>query len=68
MNPDLIVLDDEVMEVLADLQIQAMMFDMDIDLETASLVEKRKDNQPMWLKAWKDKENGGDRQPEDYEG
>lgn len=54
--------------VLADLTVQAMMFDMDVDIETVSLVPKRKDNVPMWTKRWREKEHGADRKPEDYEG
>jgi len=39
-----------------DLKIQAMLFDMDIDWETASLVPKRK-VEKTWLDKWKDKLN-----------
>lgn len=43
-----------------DLQVQAMMFDMDIDIETWSLVPKRKDETPQWLKNWKEKMSNAD--------
>ena len=68
MPEDLIVLDDELLEAIADLQIQSMMFDMSIDWETATLTEKIINNTPAWLAKWKEKEHGGDRTPEDYEG
>lgn len=54
--------------VLDDLKIQAMLFNMDIDIETLSLEPKLKDETPVWLKRWKEKESGGDRQPNDYQG
>lgn len=43
-----------------DLMIQAMMFDMDIDWETLSLVEKAKDETQSWIKNWKEKQNASD--------
>lgn len=47
-------------EIYNDLLIQAMMFDMDIDFETVSIVPKIKDTTPVWVKKWKEKENGKD--------
>lgn len=44
----------------ADLQIQAMLFNMDIDIETWSLVPKVKHQEPKWLANWKDKVSEGD--------
>lgn len=61
-------LDTQQQKTLADLTIQAMLFDMGIDLETASLTPKVKDPTPIWIRKWRDKEAGGDRQPNDYEG
>lgn len=58
----------EVATKIADLTIQAMMFDMDVDIETASLVPKRTENLPIWIKRWRAKEEGSDRSPQDYEG
>lgn len=46
---------DELLSKVADLQIQAMMFDMDIDYETLSLTERIKYNQPIWLQRYKTK-------------
>jgi hypothetical protein len=43
-----------------DLKIQAMLFDMDIDIETWSLVEKRKDTTPIWVKRWREKQAESD--------
>lgn len=43
-----------------DLLVQAMLFDMDIDIETWSLVQKDNYQEPFWLTRWKDKENGKD--------
>ena len=56
-------------EVVDDLRVQAMMFDMEVDWETLTLVPKsEEEDQPIWLKKWKEKEHNGDRQPEDYQG
>lgn len=52
----------------ADLLIQAMLFDMDVDWETWTLVPKKKDTVPFWQKKWRANEQSADRQPEDYEG
>ena len=52
------------LHVYDDLKIQAMMFDMDIDIETWSLVPKRKDTMPTWLRRWKEKVSEGDDGPE----
>lgn len=43
-----------------DLKIQAMMFDMDIDVETLTLMPKAVDTTPIWLKKWREKRNGQD--------
>lgn len=45
---------------LADLKVQAMMFDMDIDIETWSLVPKVKSEQPFWITRWREKEANSD--------
>lgn len=56
-------------DALNDLRLKAMLFDMDIDIETWSLMPKsEEEQQPVWLKKWKEKEHNGDRQPEDYQG
>lgn len=51
---------DELLEKVADLQIQAMMFDMDIDYETLSLTERIKYDQPIWLQRYKTKLDNSD--------
>lgn len=48
----------------ADLKIQAMMFDMDIDIETWSLVPKTNFKHPIWIENWREKSDNGDNQPE----
>lgn len=59
----------EIVKAVADLTIQSMMFDMDIDWETLSLIQKKpKIEEPFWLRKWKEKMHGADRQPRDYEG
>lgn len=47
-------LTDDELEVINDLKIQAMLFDMNIDWETLELEPKRKDKQPFWVKRWQD--------------
>lgn len=42
-------------EVISELKIQAMIFDMDIDYEALALIPKRKDNTPVWIKRWNEK-------------
>lgn len=51
---------DALIEKVADLKIQAMMFDMAIDIETWSLVPKRKDTTPAWVKRWEEKRSEAD--------
>lgn len=46
-----------------DLQVQAMLFDMDIDIETWSLTPKKK-IEYTWLDRWLDKLNNSDRKHE----
>lgn len=48
-------------KALAELKIQAMMFDMDIDIETWSLVPKSTYIKQKWLEDWKDKVANSDR-------
>lgn len=56
-------------KAIADLTIQAMMFDMDIDWEAGKLIHKTKPVvEAFWLTKWKEKEQNSDRKPEDYEG
>lgn len=58
----------EVIDKLADLTVQAAMFEMDIDIETMSLTPKKSYSLPIWIKRWRNKEQGSDRTPQDYEG
>lgn len=46
-----------------DLKIQSIMFDMDIDYEALSLVEKRRDTTPIWIKRWNEKRRESDNDP-----
>ena len=46
---------------MADLKVQAMMFDMDIDWETLEVVPKSKAKlEAVWLTRWKDKVDQSD--------
>lgn len=54
---------DKIIAIRDDLKIQAMIFDMDIDWETLTLVEKRKDDTPQWLKNWQAKRLLSDNDP-----
>lgn len=53
----------ELEKKIADLIIQAMIFDMDIDYETLTLTEKQKDDTPIWLKQWNEKRSQADNDP-----
>ena len=48
----------------ADLKIQAMMFGMDIDIETWSLVPKSNYKHPLWIEKWREQSDNGDNQAE----
>lgn len=48
-------------KTLADLHIQAMLFDMDVDWETLQLAPKSDYTAPMWLTRWKEKVAESDR-------
>lgn len=45
---------------LADLQIQAMMFSMDVDFESLTLVPKSTYKEKPWIKRWREKLNNSD--------
>lgn len=60
--------DEQALKAVADLMVQAMMFDMQVDWETGTLIPKSTFVAPFWLTNWKDKTLNADRQPEDYEG
>lgn len=49
---------------VADLKIQAMMFDLDIDFETLELIPKETYKEPFWLSRWKDKLDNSDYMPD----
>lgn len=54
----------EEQKAIADIKVRAMMFDMDIDWETASLIPKRKQTQePQWLINFKNKREQSDNDP-----
>ena len=43
-----------------ELQVQAMMFDMEVDPETFRLVPRVKFDRPDWLVRWQDKQDESD--------
>lgn len=45
---------------ISDLQVKAMLFDMDVDWEILDLVEKNGVLDAVWLRRWKDKKNQSD--------
>lgn len=47
-------------KVLDDLKIQAIMFDMDIDIEALRLQPKNNYKEAFWLTRWKEQQNGAD--------
>lgn len=55
----------EVALKLADLEIQSMIFDMDIDIEALRLTPKNNYKEPFWLSRWKEKCQQSDNRPED---
>lgn len=58
-------LSDEDLKALADIKVRAMMFDMDVDVETLELIPKRQPVQePQWLKNYKDKREDSDNLPD----
>lgn len=55
---------DQLAKRVADLHIQSMLFDMDIDWELLTLCEKSDSKELQWLTRWKEKVDNGDNQPE----
>ena len=54
-------MDEKLHKAYADMQIQAIMFNMDIDWETLTLTEKVKvEPEPRWLIGWKAKREESD--------
>jgi hypothetical protein len=52
-------------KVIADIKVRAMMFDMDVDVETLGLIPKKQPVQePQWLKNYKDKREDSDNLPD----
>jgi len=54
---------EDIQKALDELEVKAMLFDMDIDIETWSLVPKRKDETLRWLKKLKAKQEASDNDP-----
>ncbi len=50
----------KLLNILDDLQVQSMLFDMEIDYETLTLQPKSDYKEPFWLTNWKEKERGKD--------
>lgn len=48
-----------------DLLLQSLMFDMDIDWETAQLIPKKDNTDPQWLIAYRERMKHSDKQ-QDY--
>lgn len=57
----------EIRKKLADLRIQAIMFDMDIDLEAFSLKPKKEEERPTWFSRYMERFHYADNLPEDPE-
>jgi len=45
---------------LHDLEVQAMLFDMDIDYEAWTLLPKNTFKHPVWLQVWRSKQEDAD--------
>lgn len=51
----------ETIKRIADLKVQAMMFDMEVDWEAGKLIPKQPEyKEPFWIKKWRDKQNSSD--------
>lgn len=46
--------------ILDDLEVQAMVFDMDIDIETLTLQPKNNYKESIWITRWKEKRHDAD--------
>lgn len=60
MNHDLYILTPELLEKVADLKVKALIFDMDVDIETLTLVPKSTYKEPSWIARWKEKQHDED--------
>lgn len=47
-------------DTMDDLEVQAMIFDMDIDIEALRLTPKNEYKEPIWITRWKEKRNDAD--------
>lgn len=48
-------------KILADLEVQAVMFDMEVDWETLTLVPKKKKIEaPVWIRRWRENRENAD--------
>jgi hypothetical protein len=54
------IFNEQLLEAYAELQVQAMIFDMDVDIETWTLVPKSTYKEPRWITVWKEKQYGAD--------
>lgn len=48
------------LQIISDLKIQAMMFDMSVDWETLELVPKTQNITPIWIIRWNEKRSESD--------
>lgn len=53
----------KVLKRVDELTVQSMMFGLDIDWETNSLIEPVEDTTPIWLKRWREKRRQSDNDP-----
>lgn len=62
MNPNKVTPKQRIRAALMmdDLEVQAMVFDMDIDIETWGLQPKSNYKEAFWITRWKEKRNGSD--------
>lgn len=51
----------EITKALANLRVQAMIFDMEVDIETMSLVPKKPPViEPFWIRRWRENREAAD--------
>lgn len=54
----------DIQKAYADLKVQAILFGMDVDVETMTLVPKSIYQEQSWITKWKERQDESDRQPE----
>lgn len=51
---------EQLRETLDELEVQSMIFDMDVDIETLTLAPKETYKEARWITNWKEKRDGSD--------